>query len=157
MFKLNIKHIIENIFTLICLSFLGKCGVAFKEKVEINSTFYPASHYEDIREEPPNILCCVNPINITEVQLNYNDTNNSTQFDVPVNSTEASYIANQTTDCYAEIIDQHGKVTKLCDQSDAGVRFYNQSDNFPRGSGKITKYSVTITLFCIANILACIL
>ena len=89
--------------------------------------------------------------------MNYNNTIDSTQYnDIQVNSTEAGYVANQTVDCYAEIIDEYGEVTKLCNRSDVDARFYNQSDQFPRGSGKIVKYSISITLFCMVNILACL-
>ena len=168
------------IYTFIIFIFTGKCGVVFKEKVQINSTFYPISDYEDIREEPPNILCCINPINITEIQLNNNFTSNSTQYDVPVNSTESSVIANQTVGYYTEIVytddvnvmledgpefyNQSDSDARSFNQSDSDVRSFNQSGSdarsfnqtvyYPRGSGEVTKCSLKITLFFMMSIFA---
>ena len=181
--------------------FTGKCGVIFKEKVKINSTFYPVSHYDDTREETPNILCCVNPINITEIQLNNNYTSNSTQFNyILLNSTEASYVTDPTVDYYNETVyDEDAtfeNVTEFYNLSDADARSYfddiqvnstiasyvinqtvdyytetvytedmfedikeryHQSDEFPGGSGRGTKYSLTMNLFFMMIIFACVI
>jgi len=136
-----------------------KCGVIFKEKIKINSTFYPVSHYGDTREETPNILCCVNPINITEIQLNNNYISNSTQFNyILLNSTEASYVTDPTVDYYNETVFTEDvtfeNYTEFYNQSDSDARSFNQSNEFPRGSGRGTKYSLTMTLFFMMSIFA---